>query len=554
MESCKQRGESSYCRRTPQAFRVPVHEIAFQLEFLIGLLGVVALLAQLARMVGVPYPIFLVLGGIGVGLVPGLPQIELPPEIIFLVFIPPLLLSAALSSSPRDLRAHARPIGLLAVGLVLLTTTAVAAIAHFFAGLPWAAAFVLGAVVAPTDPVAAEATFRRLGVPDRVQTIVGGESIINDGTALVAYNIAVAAVVTGTFSIAGAGLEFLLVSGGGIILGAVVARLVTPLYRRLTDPTILVVFTLIPAYFSYIVAERLGASGILAVVTLGLYVGWQAPKLFTAEARVQSYSFWEVLTFLMDSLLFILVGLQFPVIVAGMSEYTFAQLLLYAALVCGVVIGLRLLWFFLAPSSIPALDRLLRTRYLRAPLRERFVMGWSGMRGAVSLAAALAVPLQTQAGVDFPQRDLIIFLTYCVIFATLVLQGLSLPFLILALGVRDEGHDTRMAELNARLKATRAAIERLDEMGEHENIPDRSRERLREIYEERIRRYESGLEAGRVTDEYQESSEAWSRWRRELFTAEREAVVSLRDAGDIPAGVMRRVERDIDFEELRLGD
>ncbi len=528
-----------------------MHGIEFRLEFLIGLLGVVALLAQLARMVGVPYPIFLVLGGIGVGLVPGLPEIELPPEIIFLVFIPPLLLSAAFSSSPRDLRAHARPIGLLAVGLVLLTTTAVACVGHFVAGLPWAAAFVLGAVVAPTDPVAAEATFRRLGVPDRVHTIVGGESIINDGTALVAYNIAVVAVVTGAFSAARAGLSFLLVSGGGIILGLVVARLVSPLYGRLSDPTILVVFTLVPAYASYIVAERLGVSGILAVVTLGLYVGWQAPKLFTARARVQSYSFWEVLTFLMDSLLFILVGLQFPVILENMHEYSVAQLLLYAALVCAAVIGLRLLWFLFGPSSTRALDRLLRTRYLRAPWQERLVMGWSGMRGAVSLAAALAIPLQTQAGADFPQRELILFLTYCVIFATLVFQGLTLPFLILSLGVRDDGDDARMAELQARLKATRSALERLDGICNDENIPARSRERLREIYEERIRRYESGLEAGRVTDEYQESSDAWSRWRRELFDAEREAIVSLRDAGEINADVMRRVERDIDLEELR---
>jgi Na+/H+ antiporter len=330
-----------------------VHGLEFRLEFLIGLIGVVALLAQLARMVGVPYPIFLVLGGVGVGLVPAFPDVDLPPEIIFLVFIPPLLLSAAISSSPRDLFAHARPIGLLAVGLVLLTTGTVATVSHFVVGLPWAAAFVLGAVVAPTDPVAAGATFRRLGVPDRVQTIVSGESIINDGTALVAYNIAVVAVVTGTFSVAQAGLEFLLVSGGGILLGAVVALLVTPLYARLSDPTILVVFTLIPAYFAYIAAERLGASGILAVVTLGLYVGWQAPKLFTARARVQSTSFWEVLTFLMDSLLFILVGLEFPVILRGMSEYSFGQLLLYATLVCGAVIGLRLLWFLLGPSSFP---------------------------------------------------------------------------------------------------------------------------------------------------------------------------------------------------------
>ncbi len=528
-----------------------MHGLEFRLEFLIGLIGVVALLAQLARMVGVPYPIFLVLGGVGVGLVPAFPNVELPPEIVFLVFIPPLLLSAAFSSSPRDLRSHARPIGLLAVGLVLLTTGIVAIVAHFVIGLPWAAAFVLGAVVAPTDPVAAEATFRRLGVPDRVHTIVSGESIINDGSALVAYNIAVAAVVTGTFSVAQAGLEFLLVSGGGILLGAVVALLFTPLYGRLSDPTILVVFTLIPAYFAYIAAERLGASGILAVVTLGLYVGWQAPKLFTARARVQSYSFWEVLTFLMDSLLFILVGLEFPFILRSISEYSFGQIVLYAALVCGAVIGLRLLWFMLGPSSYSALDKLLRTRYLRAPRQERFVMGWSGMRGAVSLAAALAIPLQTQAGAAFPQRDLILFLTYAVIFATLVFQGLTLPFLILRLGVRDEGHEARMAELDARVRATHAALERLDDTSDDEHIPERTRQRLREIYEERIRRYEKGLEAGRVTDEYKESSEAWIRWRRELFDAERDTIVTLRDRGEINADVMRRVERDIDLEELR---
>ena len=416
-----------------------MHGLEFRLEFLIGLLGAVALLGQLARMIGVPYPIFLVLGGVGVGLIPAFPDVELPPEIIFLVFIPPLLLSAAFSSSPRDLRAHARPIGLLAVCLVLITTGAVAAAAHFVIGIPWAAAFVLGAVVAPTDPVAAEATFRRLGVPDRVHTIVGGESIINDGTALVAYNIAVAAVVTGTFSVAQAGLEFLLVSGGGILLGAVVAIIVSPLYGRLADPTILVVFTLIPAYFSYIVAEKLGVSGILAVVTLGSLRGLAGPEALYRQGAGAELLLLGSPDVPYGFLLFILVGLEFPIILEGISEYSYAQLLLYAALVCGAVIGLRLLWFFFAPSSIPALDKLLRTRYLRAPWQERTVMGWSGMRGAVSLAAALAIPLQTQAGAEFPYRDLIIFLTYAVIFATLVFQGLTLPFLILHLGVKDEG-------------------------------------------------------------------------------------------------------------------
>jgi CPA1 family monovalent cation:H+ antiporter len=266
---------------------------------------------------------------------------------------------------------------------------------------------------------------------------------------------------------------------------------------------------------------------------------------------VQSNSFWTVLTFLLDSLLFILVGLEFPIILEGISEYSFPQLLSYAALVCGAVIGLRLLWFFFAPSSIPALDKLLRTRYLRAPWQERAVMGWSGMRGAVSLAAALAIPLQTQGGAEFPFRDLVIFLTYAVIFATLVFQGLTLPLLILRLGVKNEGHEARMAELEARVKATQAALEKLDEVSDDENIPARSREQLRELYQERIRRYESGLEAGRVTDEYRQSSEVWTSWRRELFDAERNTIVTLRDKGEISADVMRRVERDIDLEELR---
>ena len=527
----------------------PVNEI----EFLIGLLGAVALLAQLARVVRVPYPIFLVLGGLGIGFLPGLPEIKPPPEVIFLVFLPPLILSAAFLSSPRDLRTHMRPIGLLAVGLVLATLSAVAVVAHLAAGLPWAAAFVLGAVVAATDPVAAEATFRRLGVPERVGTIIGGESVINDGTALVVYKIALGVAVGGTFSLLGAGLDFLLLSAGGIVLGLGVAWLTAPVYGRLKDPSILVAFTLLPAYVVYIAAERLGVSGILAVATLGLYVGWQAPKLFTPQTRLQSYFFWEVLVFLLDSLLFVLVGLQFPTILKGLSERPIAEVLLYPALVCGTVAGLRLLWFFTVPYAHPVLDRLFQTRYLSAPWQERLVMSWSGMRGAVSLAAALALPLQTESGAAFPGRDLILFLTICVIFATLVVQGLTLPPLIVFLGVREEGHEIRMEELRARLEAARAVLARLDHLRADERVPPSTRQRLRELYEERVRSYEAGLEAGYVTEQYEDSTATWQRWRRELFDVERAAVVSLRDKGEINSKVMRRVERDIDLEELRFG-
>ena len=365
-----------------------------EIEFLIVLLGVVALLALLARAVRVPYPIFLVLGGLAIGFVPGIPEISLPPEVIFLVFLPPLLNSAAFSSSPLDLRAHLRPILLLAVGLVLLTIAAVATLGHFVMGMPWAVAFVLGAVVAPTDPVAAEAIFRRLGVPDRVSTIIGGESLINDGSALVAFRIAVAAVGPGVFVAWQAGLSFLVVGGGGVLLGLVLARVFTPLWGRITDTSILVVVSVVMPYATYVVAEELHVSGILAVVAFGLYQGWHSPTLFPgATARLQTLGFWSVTTFLLESLLFILVGLQFPTIFEGAREQTTGELFLYAALVCGMIVATRMAWFFSIPYAHPIFNRFVRINYLRAPWQERVVLGWSGLRGAVSLAAALAIPL-----------------------------------------------------------------------------------------------------------------------------------------------------------------
>src|SRR5215211_6962884 len=290
-----------------------------EIESLIFLLGAAALLAQLARRLNVPYPIFLVLGGLGIGFVPGLPEVEIAPEVIFIIFLPPLLNAAAFSSSPLDLRAHLRPILLLATGLVLATTFAVAAIAHLVIGLPWAAAFVLGAILAPTDPVASEAIFRRLGVPERVSTVVGGESLINDGTGLVAFRVAKAAVVSGAFSVWGASLDFLLVGGGGIILGFVLARIILPLWARLREPSIMITFSVLIPYGVYILAEQiLHLSGILAVVTYGLYQGWRAPRLFPeASTRIQALSFWDVLVFVLEALLFVLIGQQLPSILGN---------------------------------------------------------------------------------------------------------------------------------------------------------------------------------------------------------------------------------------------
>ncbi|CAN5743638.1 Na+/H+ antiporter [soil metagenome] len=526
-----------------------------QIESLIFLLGVAALLALLAQKVKVPYPVFLVLGGLGIGFVPGLPDVEIPPEIIFLVFLPPLLSAAAFFSSPLDLRRQLKPISMLAIGLVLFTMTTIALVAHAVVGLPWMAAFVLGAILAPTDPVAAGAVFRRLGVPGRVRTIVEGESLVNDGSALVAYRVAVAAVITGAFSFWRAGLDFLLVGGGGLIFGLIFAWIILPLWARVRDPSVFIALSLLTPYTVYIAAEKLlGVSGILAVVSYGLYRGWRDPRLFPdASTRMRNISFWEVLVFLLEALLFVLVGQQLPAILAGLGDYAAWEVLLYAALVYGALLGTRFVWFFAAPSLFPVLDRLLRGRYRHARWQERLVMVWSGMRGAVSLAAALAVPLTTGAGEPFPGRDLILFLTFSAILATLVLQGFTLGPLIGTLRLKGGEQVDTQAELKARIEGARAALGRLEQLCTDERIPSRAQERMREYYEERIQRYTAGLEAGGTTEEYAESSAAWRDWRRGLLAEERETLVGLRDRGQISPEVMRRIMRDLDLEESRIG-
>src|ERR671913_2536315 len=524
------------------------------IESLILLLGAAALLAQLARTLKVPYPVFLVLGGLAIGFVPGLPALQIPPEVIFVVFLPPLLNYAAFFSSPRELRAHLRPITALAIGLVLFTMATIAIVAHYLIGMPWAVAFVLGAILAPTDPVAAQAVFRRLGVPGRVGTIIEGESLVNDGTGLVAYRIAVAAVVTGAFSIWEAGLDFLLVGGGGLLLGLVLGWAVLPLWARARDSSIFIALSLLTAYAVYVLAEEvLHVSGVLAVVSYGLYRGWRDPWLFPdASTRIQNISFWNMLVFLLESMPFVLIGQQLPAILEGLSEYSVAQVLIYAALVYAALVGARFIWFFTTPYLHPVFDRLLRNRYLRAPWQERLVMSWSGMRGAVSLAAALAVPV-TIGGERFEGRDLILFLTFAVILATLVLQGLTLPLLIRALRLKDDGNEGTLMELRARLEGARAALSTLERISEDERIPPGAKEQMRDQYEGRIRRYEDGIEAGGATEEYSQSSAARRSWRRDLIGAEREALLALRDRGEISPEVMRRIEHDLDLEESRIG-
>jgi Na+/H+ antiporter len=512
---------------------------------LLTLMVAVGALSVLAGVVRVPYPILLVLGGLVLGFVPGVPHAELPPELVLVLFLPPLLYQAAFFSSPRDLRADARAITLLAVGLVLATTGAVAVTAHaLVGGLPWAAAFALGAIVSPTDPLAATAIARRLGVSRRLVTVLEGESLVNDASALVAYRVAVGAVVAGSFTLWEAGLQFLVGVAGGVAIGLLVGWLIAEVRRRIQDPPVEIVLSVVTGYAAYLPADRLGLSGVLAAVTAGLYLGWRAPQLASPGTRLLGFSFWEVLVYLLNAILFTLVGLQLYPILSELSGNSVATLVGQAALVSAVVIAVRVGWGFSVPYLIRVLDRRPSQRARRAGPRERLVVGWSGMRGAVSLAAALALPE------DFPQRNLIIFVTFAVILATLGFQGLSLPWLIRRLALqRDDSEEQE--ELRGRLRATDAALARLEELAGQEWTRDDTVERMRGLYQFRRRRLKA--RAGYLADDgYQDRSLAYQRLVRELLEAQRREIVLMRNQGEIGNEVMHRIERDLDLEDSRL--
>ena len=409
---------------------------AADLTILLGLLAATTALLALAPRLRIPYPILLVLGGLALGFVPGMPDFELPPQLVLVGVLPPLLYSSAFFTSLRDLRANARPIGLLAIGLVLMTIVAVAAVAHAAVGLSWATAFVLGAVVAPTDPIAATAISRRLGVPRRIVVIVEGESLVNDATALVALRVAVVAAVSGTFSLWNAGLRFVVVVAGGLAVGLAVGYVVRQVRRRIDDPPVEVTISLLTGYFAFIPADLLHVSGVVAVVTAGVYLGWHTPELTSPDSRLLGDSMWEITTFVLNALLFVLLGLQLPSILDALQGEAAGTLLWWAAVVSVTVIVARIVWVFPATYLPRWLSARVRARDPVSAVAVPRRISWMGLRGAVSLAAALSIPAVTSSGAPFPDRDLVIFLAFSVIIATLVVQGLSLPAVIRLLGPR----------------------------------------------------------------------------------------------------------------------
>ena len=514
---------------------------------LLGLLVAGAALLAIAQVVRVPYPILLVLGGLALGFVPGMPTIELSPDLVLVAFLPPLLYGAAFFTPLRELRANAGSISTLAVGLVLATTVAVAVVAHaVIPELTWPTAFVLGAIVSPTDPTAATAIAQRLGLPRRLIAIIEGESLVNDGTALVVYRVAVVAVVTGSFSLASASVSFVLNVIGGILVGLAAGIVIRQVRRRLNNPPVEITISILSGYFAYLPAHALDVSGVLAAVTVGVYMGWYTPELTTSQTRLQGQAVWEIVFLGLNAVLFALVGLQLPAILDELSAArSTGELLGYAALVTAVVVLVRFAWVVVA-AYMP--------RMMRAdgspPWKGAVVLSWSGMRGAVSLAAALALPLTTDADAAFPNRDLIVFLTFGVILGTLVVQGLTLPGLIRWLDLEDDGLAEK-EEAKARIRAAEAALARLDELVEEDWVNADTAERMRGLYGFRRDRFRSRFDS-ESDGAIEGQSLSYQRLRRELLEAERQELRRLRLEGRIDDDVVRRVQRDLDLENERL--
>lgn len=506
----------------------------------------IVVLASLAKRINLAYPIVLVAGGIAIGYIPGIPKAETPPGLVLVLFLPPLLYWESVTAPTREFRSAAWWIVQLAFGLVIATMFAVAGLLHFAVkGMSWPVALVLGAIVSSTDEVAFATIAASLRVPRHLVATIKGESLINDATSLILYGAALAAVTGATFSLT-ASIERLVASlVVSVLIGAVAAAIVVSAWRIAQDEEIQPVISLVAPYLSYLPAYYLGVSAVVAVVVTGLIVSHYSPRVLLPAARQRSTGFWVTIVFVVNAFIFILVGLQFHPIVATLSQYAPAQLALYGLVICATVIAVRVLWVF-GQALLPATN-VPEHPEGKADWAHVAVLSWTGMRGGVSLAAALAIPIATSAGV-FPQRSLLIFLTMCVVIATLIGQGGSLPFLIRSLGVRDDEVDMR-EERRALSATAHAALSRLADIQRMCDVPKSVLGPLEQRMRARTRQFtdiESGLQSSAS------GVEMYRRLERDILDVQRDELVRLRDRGEIDNTVMRRVQTLLDVETAEM--
>lgn len=524
------------------------HEMAVGVA-VFGLLIGATTVAGLARRFRLSAPLVLVIVGISVSFLPFVPNYELSPELVLSLFLPPLLYSAAQESSYLGFRANIRPIALLSIGLVLATTLVVGFVIHAIVpGLPLAAAFALGAIVAPPDAVAAAAIGRELGLPRRILTILGGESLVNDATALTVYRVAVAAAIGGSVSLLQGMGTFLLAAVGGVAVGLALGPLLNAVRQRLSEPVLENTLALVTPFVAYFLAELVHASGVLAVVVIGLYLGHR-DSVTSYATRLQAKAVWRMVDFLLESVVFALIGLQLPLVLGDLEGRDPWAVAGYSIVVLLMVIVVRIAWVFPATYLPRWLSKRVREREPEPTWQGVAVISWAGMRGVVSLAAAFAL------AADFPDRDLILLITFVVVLGTLVLQGFSLPWLIRRLGVSSkESYKDTLAEANAQHRAVGAAVDRLDQLiaSEDPAPPSEVVERLRVMAEHRRNSVWERLGGGTGQDDSETPSAAYRRLRMEMLTAERAVFQKMRDAGRLEDEVFRAVIYELDLEEAML--
>lgn len=517
-------------------------------ETIIGLLFITVILSLITRRFLIPYPAIFTAGGILLSFIPHLPQVVLDPHIVFVLFVPPILFYTAYFTSWRDFRKNFRTISLLAFVLVAVSTFSIAAIFKWLMPhVPWALGCVLGAIISPPDAISATAVTSRLQMPRGITTILEGESLINDASALILYKFAVAAVVTSDFLLHKAILNFFVAGVMGIFLGLLLGWCMVLLTRKLDDdPTIMTILSLLTPLVTYIIAEKLEISGVLAVVAAGLIFGWHAPKTLTASMRLRSMAVWETFVFLINGVVFILIGLQLRTISEGLGAWTHSELALFTLVIVVTIILIRFIWVFFAAYGLRTLFPWLRQRHPYPSWKGVFIVAWSGMRGIVSLGAALALPLYIRDGAPFPARDLIIFLTFASIACTLFLQGMALPFLIKWLGMKDDGI-AQYEERLAREAIAKVMLKQVEKLSHMNTFSSRAID---------LTRRECLLYATRYLDEADKEAREYlaevRSIRKNMIQTGRKKLIALRHQGTISDEVMHTIQAEFDLDEMRL--
>ena len=527
--------------------------ITHEIQVAVLLLVAITAVGIAAKRSNTPPAILLVLAGVVLALIPGLPGVRLAPELVLLLVLPPLIYSSAVAMSWREFRFNLRPISLLAIGCVVFTTVAAAAATHLLLGLSWQVGFVLGAIVSPPDAVAPLAIARRMQLPRRILVILEGEGLANDATALTLYRFAIVAVSSGSFSLGRAAGDFALIVVGELLWGVAVGWLILRVRRWVADAQIEILLSILTPFFAYWPPAYVGGSGVVATVAAGLYVSWNGLSIISAATRLQGIFFWDVLVYLIEGMVFLVTGLQARTLVMGLGAYTLSRLVESAAVVSLVVIIARFVWMFPATYLPRQLFPAIARRDPAPPWQWPFVLGFTGVRGIVSLAAALAIPFTMDDGRPFPDRNLILFLTFSVILVTLVGQGTTLPAVIRMLGLGKAGEQElqaeRQEELLARERAIEAAVERLDQLAAEWGLPADVVRQFRAKLANRRSHFVPTPSQGH-SQEYRTA--AADEVELALITAERERINELYRHGTLKDEARRRLERELDLREASL--